>query len=965
MARLEGSHEEEGQRRTRPGMEEPTTRNDSLLSRLQNAGQTRGKFPRDSSEHPPRVPSEAKAEKRVTFSPRWKTHSTFTPLDMRVQFVKEFDELEDESQKLAAILHRFKQTEKHQRDRLAILAPRKTRDKTFERFAAWKNALKDFNPESPQPMPVSMEESRIVARLQKCTTLDEMKECWPKAPRHRSNLHKDTALACISAAVRFLPNKVQMVFEAAVSSQIYYYYVAEDVMELLASRLRVLGPENKAPAAQKLAQMAVQILSRSGSGSGSGSSVQFSQFTIRSILDDLPADAVESWYFQLLNAGSNLHPLTEVRFASRLAKSSPTKALSAQVLMRLQEAKLLDINTPVAASVITTILSFSKEDLAKLDKNSATPADLFRDLHGAGLIPNVITYTTIIRGLCLKGDLSTALDIFEVMQQHGVQPNEWTFSILLHGCKLRSDWTALADVAIKACHANIRENVVWNEVLHTIYICCLREYSKARRPRSALMYAMNSIYSRIFDAMPVKPFITGRLAEMGEHAGQRQWFPEPLRRLTAEIPPLPSQELNSPGSDTLCILLLGIIRSLPLPYDVVVFYSQYRQMLREGHPVAELLVRERGSFVHDIVLRNLLKWPSTLRVALDILRDMMRDVVREPEDTSTKALSLDVSDSLQQLEEEASPDTRSSSRPRRPSIPHPTPSIHTWTVLVHGFMKAKQPQNAEYIMTLMRNNGIEPNRVTWNTLVAGYAKMQKVPEAVNAMRRLEAEGHEADDWTMRAFSYIVNKKKAIDLMEATVEANKAHKRAADLQHGQQNGEMSADEREVDTEDAVGQMPQIGASYEEAGEQQEDDYLDHELEAGIGLNLDTSLDKHVDVDVDVGVEGGKAHLPETSQRMAQVAGSREGMIRELAKIGPVEGSRYDTKVWQQVRQHGIAALINASGPPNDDPRRGPRSKTITIPRKASNTEVRSECFAHITKSSRKRNVMAQSGAGGWT
>ncbi|KAJ4422486.1 hypothetical protein N0V82_002820 [Gnomoniopsis sp. IMI 355080] len=916
MARLGENEEEESQRKPKPGMTEPTMRNNSHSSRLQNARQTQGGPPRHSSEPPSKLPTGTTADSKAAFSPRWKSQSAFTPLDKRVQFVKEFDELDDESQKLAAILHRFVQIEKHQRDRLAILALRQTRGKTFQRFAAWKNALKVFSSESPQPMPVSMEETRIITWLQKCTTLEEMKECWPKAPRHKTNLHKDTTLAFISAAVRFLPNKVHMVFEAALSSQ-YDFYVAEDVMELLASRLRILGPEDKAATAQKLAQMAVQILSRNGSGS----SVQFSQFTIRSILDDLPLDAIESWYFQLLNAGSNLHPLTEVRFARRLAKSSSNKALSAQVLMRLQEAKLLDINTPIAASVVTTILSFSKEDLAKLDQNSATPADLFRDLHGAGLIPNVITYTTIIRGLCLKGDLSTALDIFEVMQQHGVQPNEWTFSILLHGCKTRSDWAALADVTIQACHSNIRGNVLWNEVLHAIYICCLREYPKARRPRSALLYAMNSLYSRIFDAKPVKPFITGRLAEMGQHAGQKQWFPEPLRRLTAEIPPLPSKELNTPGADTLCIMLLGIIRSLPMPYDVVVFYSQYRQMLREGHPVAELMVRERGSFVHDVVLRNLLKWPSTLRVALDILRDMMRDDVRESEDdTSAKALSL----------VEAYSDTRSSSEPRRPSIPHPAPSLYTWTVLVAGFMKAKQPQNAEYIITLMRKNGIEPSRVTWNTLVAGYAKMQKVPEAVNAMRRLEAEGHEADDWTMRAFSYIVDKKKAIDLMEATVEANKAHKLAADLQYGQQSGELSPDEREIDAEDAVEQMPHNGASYDEAGEREEDEFFDRELDAGLGLNPDTPLDTHVDVDL--GVEGGKIRLPGFSRLMAKVAGSRRGMIRELEKVAPVEGSRYDTEVWQQLRERGLDALNHASGPPNGDPYEAPQSKPITMQRR---------------------------------
>lgn len=934
MVNLEEDNEGKDQRRTSPGITETRIRDGGSPSLLRNTRGSLGPHHRQASGLPSQDLSNGRSVIPRAFPSRMEIPSTFTPQDRRVHFVKEFDKLEDESQQLAAILRRFSQTEKHQRDRLAIIAAGKSRKNTLLRFIAWKNVLKDFNPESPPPMPASTEEAELVKWIQVCTNLDDMKERWPKSQQNVRKFSKDGSLALISAAVRCVPDKVGMVFEAALASPYGqpYWYIAEDVMELLASRLRAIGPGHRPPAAQKLAQMAIKILATRNEGS-----VHFSQFTIRSILVDLPTDAVESWYSQLLNAGCALHPFTEVRFAARLAKSSPTKALSAQMLVRLREANLLDINAPKAARIVTTILSFSKEDLANLDRNSATPADLFRDLHGAGLIPNVITYTTIIRGLCLRGDLSTALDVFEVMQQHGVQPNEWTYAILLHGCRMRNDWTALADIAVQACHANIRGNVVWNEVLHAIYTCSLRQLVEGR-PRRALLYSMNSFYSRIFDATPVKPFITGRLAEMGEHVGQQQWFPEPLRRINAEIPSLSPQELRSPGSNTLSILLLSIIRSLPMPYDVVVFYSQYRQMLRQGHPIAKLMVQEKGSFVHDIVLRNLIKWPRTLRVALDILRDMMRDVVRDPETTGTKAPSKDGADFLQKPGEDRIPEIQSSSEPRRPPVPHPAPSIYTWTILVHGFMKAKQPQDAEYIITLMRNNGIKPNRVTWNTLVAGYAKMQMIPEAVNAMRRLEAEGHEADDWTMRAFSYIGNKAKAIELMEATVEANKAHKVAADLQHEQQGRILSLDDGAADTENASGQEAQFGPLPEGASEQLEEDYLDRELEAGLGLHLDTSLDGDVNMDADVDTGSNDrdgVHPPDISKRMAQVAGSRSGKIRKLVRnleeVGPVQGSRYDIDGWKQVQEQGLDALFNAASRSSEEPSGGRQSKLSKKPR----------------------------------
>lgn len=914
---LEGIHKDEGLHRTRPSTTDAQLRGRRSPSRLHRATQNQSQS--QSPRHTSRSAPEQKPVNKKGLSRLIKTNSTFTQRDMRVKFVKDFDELEDESRKLAKVLHRFAQTEKHQRDRLRIIAADKDRKNTMSRFAAWKSALKDFLPEPTHPKPMSLVEARHVKWIQNCTTVDEMVGNWPRVPPKLRKSQKDSSLALISAAVRHVPDKVHLIFEAALSSPHGqpYWYIVEDVLELLATRLRVIGlAEVKALEAQKLARMATRILITRARGS-----IQFSQVTIRSILVALPADAVEPWYSQLLDAECDLHPFTEVQFASRLAKSAPTKALSAEVLMRLQKANLLDINTPVAASVVTTILSFNQKDLAKLDDHSTTPADLFRDLHNAGLIPNVITYTAIIRGLCLKQDLRAALDVLEVMKQHGVQPNEWTYAILLQGCKMRGDWTALADIAVQACHANTREKVVWNEVLHAIYICCLRQPDD-RKPRRALLYALTLFYSRVFDAVPVRPFMTGRLAEMGEHIGQQQWFPEPLRRLITDVPPLPPSELRSPGPDTLSILLLGLIRTLPLPYDVVVFYSQFRQMLREGHPVAELMVQERGSFVHDIVLRNLLKWPGTLRVALDIIRDMMRDIGRKSESTTgTSAPRLDATILSQQLkpssDEDAPPSQQSSSEPRRPPIPHPAPSIYTWTVLVHGFMKAKQPQDAEHIMTLMRNNGIEPNLVTWNTLAAGYAKLQMIPEAVNTMRRLEAEGHEADDWTMRAFSYIGNKAKAIELMEATVEANKARKIAADQGEALSRGEWAADAvdivGQVTQETPADRWPQLG---DEAREQEEEDFLDRELEARLDMNMDTFLDADIDKDINkLELEGLSVDV---SNRMAQPSSSHKGVVRKLAESAPVEGSRHDTDGWQEIKRLGLDALLTAPVRPTKQP-----------------------------------------------
>lgn len=861
--------------------------------------------------------------------------------DERIELEKASRSLDQNSLKLQEILHRFKKNEESQRLRLDASGYADL-EGTVENFLTWKMALKSFQSEARNIKPNSITESRQVTWIEMCTTVEEVRALWPRVPEKMRHMQKQVAMSLLSVTLLYVPEKLHLVFEAAISSSITAppWYVIEDVIELLATRLCDIGLEEiRKQAAYALADKVVHIL-RTQRLKGR---VQFSQATIHSILADLPVSDIEAWYQELCTLECALEPWTELQFASRLAKSSPTKALSAPVLQRLHEAQLLDINSPQAASVATTLLTFSKKELHDLTEADVTPADLFRSLHTIGLIPNVITYTTIIRGLCLREDLGTALDVFEVMQQHGVQPNEWTYSTLLHGCRLREDWAAFAEIGVRACHANILDPVVWNEILYAVYICVKVQHSSRLGPTRTILYAMNTIYSRVFDAQAIRPFITGRLTEMGELAGKQAWFPPELERLRTEIPPIHIQQLIQPRTDTISIMLLGLIRMLPLPYDVVVFYAQYRHMLSQGHPIARIMVQERGTFIHDIVLRNLVKWPNTLRFALDIIKDMMSSSspstdaqVTNPtpqhpvgeEQSAEQVLPVEPMEVRQRVEAEQSsaeeqqpasdegqataqataqsqPSDQHPPESQSHAVSHPMPSVHTWTILVHGFMKSNQPQDAEYIMKLMRANGVEPNVVTWNTLAAGYASQQMIPEAVNAMRRMEAAGFEADEWTMRAFSRIHDKEAAVKLMEATVEANKARKEAVD----QQQHEEEADAPEARTfkseKDTPKQTSHRGDAVESGSEgtdelhkiyevhqQQEEAYLDKVVEESIdnpGMSLASLAPEIMPIDV------------------SRAIWNRMVARLEASGIPVTERTRTDIDAWLQMKDRGLGGM----------------------------------------------------------
>ncbi|KAI3393412.1 hypothetical protein diail_4307, partial [Diaporthe ilicicola] len=695
-------------------------------------------------------------------------------------------------------------------------------------FISWKRlfqAMSDYKSENP-----SLIESQILDRFLALDSVSSM----------RSHLHYSSTphklkmrnRILLHTALRRVPEKGAMVLQALLSEWQEYripFYMIEDSVGFLASRIRQLDPSRRQDFAQNLASVITEACQLSEKGH-----IRPMQNSIYLILDALPQDQLEDWFHQLMENGVRLHKYTLVHFASRFAKVSATKDLSLDIWRDLCETASLDINTPVGASLCTSLLTFEDHDLQGLDGISLTPAEIFQCLIDLGLIPNVVTYTTIIRSLCAKNELQTALQVFEVMTQHGVQPDAYTYSVMMNGCKSSEDFDTMMHFALEARAADIRDPVIWNDVIHATFLACLKESrlpGGSRGARCMTWGPMNAIYTRFFDPVPLRALVTSRQTKVREFMELQGVIPARMKRVFYDLSPLPPKEVLQPTSPTLSLMVMGFVRHLPRPYDVILFYDQFKDLLRQGNPMAQMIIQEQGSIIHDIVLRALLKWKGTLRLMLDIISDMMPDVT--PARTATDSLSsptaelknreesfadltteaevpvvkstiadlgtpiADSAADIADVESEAAVGDESSSdagtsdaygdlEGRAAPICHPPPSVHTWSILVKAFMSEGRPHEAEHTLEFMQAYGVKPNRVTWNTLAAGYAKLGDTKQAVEAMRRLEAAGFENDDYTMRAFSYISDKNKAVEMMEKTLEQNLLIKAAIEQQ--QQEGE---------------------------------------------------------------------------------------------------------------------------------------------------------------------------------
>lgn len=826
-------------------------------------------------------------------------------VDRRVNFMMEMDNAEDPAF-VSKLVSRMRSLEQHQMNRLVDWAPQDLQQTFLYAFYQWKAFIKTIGPGLSATKSGSSSQPRAESRIkwiQTCQTVEEMVTTIPPA-RHTSEVQRQDS-GLVKMALQYAPNKVHMVLECIFRTHqphsTYAFYVFEDTLDLLAARLHSNEVLDKRTAAQELADLVSLLVTETDRQNH----FQPFQSTIWSILHFLPLERVRTWYEELRSASCHLFPHTELQFASRFAKSHNTKTLSIEIMRRQKALNRIDINGPAAMSVSTSILKFTQEELENTESGLPTPAEIFEALRGINLNPNNFTYGVILRALCLRGGLDTAMEVFGVMKQQGLKPDAFTYSILVNGCRHSEAWETLADLAVEASRAGIRSPVMWNDVIYALFVLCKSE-SEYNGYRPALA-PLNTLFTRIFDTTTLRPFIAGRTAEAGAQLvglSKDAWFPDRLRRLEREIAPLPSLELLKPGLDTLSIMIMCIVRNLPHPYDIVIFYAQFKKLLEEGHADTVRLVQERGTLIYDIVIRSLLAWRGTMRVVLEIIRDMLKDTDLESKDSATTSLP------------EAAGHERMDTIETAGTIRPPAPSVYTWSILIRGFMKNKQHEKAEQCIDLMRKYGVEPDIATWNSMAAGYAHSQDVYGTVHSMRRLETAGFKANAWTMRAFSILRNKRLAVKMMENAVEANRLNREREEVLRLQSEYDLPAEQiadSNAEERDAV-EMASLDVDLD-------DRFL--ELDPGtvptdISNHMMDKVDPMTAQDQDKTTLLPKGALEEVDAELAKldVSGAqavpdtywkRYHRIREkLKQIAPVNDKAADyLKEWARVRDGGLA------------------------------------------------------------
>ncbi|KAM0335833.1 hypothetical protein ACHAQA_000883 [Verticillium albo-atrum] len=621
-------------------------------------------------------------------------------------------------------------------------------------FLDWKNKVRHGLLKKVQKPGWKPSKDRMIRKLKwllEHDSVETMSAAWESLDFER---RKHIWPNIIGSALVSCPEKARMVL-ASTLKPLPPGYAVQDTVNFLAVWQHTLPSDEAAAHAEALADNVMGFLQLYRHRDDAR--LSFRQNTFFHMITKLEVGKLEEFYTSLVDHSAPLHPNTLLHIADRFAKDAKRKELALQITIAAVSAGGANLGSAQWLSLCTSILSPTPGEGD--DSRIASAVDSFEELLQHGLTPNLINYTALVRALCLQGNLETAWDVVGIIQRHNIDPDVVLLSTLIEGAKNHlgafEHIDRVTDLAVK--HQAF-DTPFWNGLFWTIFGSA--EVTAARNgPMPHIVPAFKPMlyfYAKIFHLEPLQHLIPIQLADLAESC--RPEMPEGWQmtsRIFAGLDDVAAgmTEKLHPTGATLGIMYMAYVRSLSQASSVLSAYSFIRQVVRKGDPVAMKFIEDKKTFLHDVIIKTLCQHPGMLRAALDIVGDMLKDNFDE------------------KAQPTAQPDNAAEGGPRRQRGRHPVPSEYTWNILLRGFIAQKEDASSERILQMMKQHGVKPSLVTWNTMLSGYARLQNVSKAIMTLQRLEEDGHEMNDYTMRAFAKLARKEGALQKIEEAIGRN--------------------------------------------------------------------------------------------------------------------------------------------------------------------------------------------------
>ncbi|KAI0881770.1 uncharacterized protein GGS22DRAFT_171832 [Annulohypoxylon maeteangense] len=462
------------------------------------------------------------------------------------------------------------------------------------------------------------------------------------------------------------------------------------------------------------------------------------QWSIWQAVSLIPVSRLFEFYQILRRLEHPLRQNTLLHFARRLAVKSKYKAQATDILRFLSTMPGFDINAPAPSSVCTTLFTMKEDDVVTND--DAAPDELFKTLLDVGFRPSLFGLSALMRNFCLRGRIDVAWRIFNSLLEAGIEPDAHVFSILLNGAKTNLDRESVQrDINMIEATQGWTQ-VLLNDLLDYIYQFAESQEEKRRAQRERLNIKayrlMIQLYSKFFHYAPLKKLVDVPL-------GFYDWgLDDPIHphlqevtRMISNLRQLPDDLLLEPDSITLEIMLRARFRSIKGPDALIIYYRHFMSSLTWGDPVLTALVKDRGTVIYDIFLRDFLQFKETFNSGVALVQRVARYANLEKQKHGKNTL-------------------------------HPPPSVYTYTILMNGYRNHKKYEGVIRTLNEMIEKDITPNIVTWNVVIGSLLDTGSMTRAVRVIEHLNQIDLQPNDRTIEEVTHLSlgKRKEFADLM---------------------------------------------------------------------------------------------------------------------------------------------------------------------------------------------------------
>ncbi len=309
-----------------------------------------------------------------------------------------------------------------------------------------------------------------------------------------------------------------------------------------------------------------------------------------------------------------------------------------------------------------------------------------------GIRPKVAMFNAILLNAGEGGDFANAWQMYGLAKENAIMPDSITYGVLLKGAKLSGESSNIETVIheIQGNGQVLQDLRLVSDVLNAISLMSPGDE----------FGAMLDFYKQHCDLRPLR-----ELSLCGDET---------------EAPHGASCSGVWPESHILTQMILAYVKLHQDSFGLIHNYNLYYRYVKENHPLIAPLAQEH--FVANSFIMAFGKNPGTLQHCTTVVKHMLE--LSSPNFTTLN------------------------------SVPYSAPTVQTWSILVAAYFRNRQRRAAEKVLDMMHERGIQRDRVTWNTLVSGYAGLQDVNAAIDTVKGMEAAGFQMDTYTSKGLEQL-------------------------------------------------------------------------------------------------------------------------------------------------------------------------------------------------------------------